>query len=227
MGLLSGLGDGLIFASGTFSWHQGAYSGVAERPGVCDKCHSDCGGFHAHGRYKRSLTTLSNWALTKVAIWRQRWLCLRCERTMSTGPPDVIAHIPICTLVIVALLWSYLQGQSGIHNSIPPELEGAAEPRTLARYLKRAKAACLQTQQAIREALIEIKEPRPWDEAFPQGLSPPQRLINRHREPSLVATLWRAVAMLLIGSETLSIAPCVLMARAKTKAQQRSSRFLL
>lgn len=227
MGLLSGFRDGLIFASGMFFRHQGAYSGVAQRPVVCDKCHSDSGCFHAHGRYKRSLTTLRNWVLTSVAIWKHRWLCLRCERTMSTGPADVIAHIPICTMLIVTLLWTYLQGQRGIHNSIPQSLDGAAEPRTLARYLKRAKAACLETQQAIREVLIEIKEPRPWDETFAQGLSPPQKLLNRHREPSAVAILWRALAMLLIGSETLSIAPCLLMARARTKAQQRGSRFLV
>ena len=146
---------------------------------------------------------------------------------MSTGPPDVIAHIPICTLVIVALLWSYLQGQSGIHNSIPPELEGAAEPRTLARYLRRAKAVCLETQQAVREVLIETIEPRPWEQCFAQGRSPPERLIKRHRNPSQAGMLWRALAMLLSGSETLSANPSLLMARARTKAKLRGSRFLL
>jgi hypothetical protein len=146
---------------------------------------------------------------------------------MSTGPADVLPYMRLCTLVIVALLWTYLQGERGIHRSIAQELEGAAEPRTLARYLRRAKAVCVETQQAIREVLIEIKEPRPWDECFAEGLSPPERLLKRHREPSPVAILWRALAMLLKGSETLSATPCLLMARARRKADKRGSRFLL
>lgn len=146
---------------------------------------------------------------------------------MSTGAPDVLAYIPVCTLVIVALLWIYLEGGRGIHNSIPQELDKAAQPRTLARYLKRAKAVSLETQQAIREVLIEIKEPRPWEECFIKGRSPPERLIKRHRDPSQVSVLWRALAMLLVGSETLSVNPCLLMARARTKAELRGSRFLL
>ena len=146
---------------------------------------------------------------------------------MSTGPPDVLPYMRLCTLVIVALLWTYLQGERGIHHCIPQQLEAAAAPRTLARYLKRAKAVCMETQQAIREVLIETKEPRPWDECFAQGLSPPERLLARHRQPSEVTILWRALAMLLIGSETLSTAPRLLMARAKAKAEHRTRRFLL
>lgn len=227
MSLLSGFRDGLVFVSKMFFRHRGAYDCIHERPVVCDKCQSRSGCFHAHGRYKRSLITLRNWVLTRIRVWKHRWLCLCCGRTMSTGPADVLAYSPVCTLVIVALLWSYLEGVHGMHRAIPQELESAAEPRTLARYLKRAKAVCLETQHAIREVLIEAKEPRPWEECFAQGLSPPEKLIKRHRNPSQVSILWRALAMLLFGSEALSSAPCLLMARARTKAQQRSARFLL
>jgi hypothetical protein len=146
---------------------------------------------------------------------------------MSTGSKDVLPNVAACTLVIVALLWAYLQSDRGMHKCIPQELEDAAGPTTLARYLKRAKAACMETQQAIREVLIEIKEPRPWDESFAQGLSPPAGLIKRHRDPSAVSILWRALAMLLIGSKALSTAPCLLMARARSKSQHRNCRFLL
>ena len=114
-----------------------------------------------------------------------------------------------------------------MYNCIPQELDKATAPRTLARYLKRAKAVCMETQQAIREVLIEIKEPRPWDESFAEGLSPPGKLIKRHRDPSAVSVLWRALAMLLTGSEALSTAPCLLMARARSKSQHRNCRFLL
>lgn len=228
MGLVSGFQDGLIFASDMFFRHRGAYSCVPKRPRTCDKCHNDSGRFHGHGRYKRWLKTLKNGALTLVRIWKHRWLCLCCGRTMSTGPPDALPYSRICTLLIVALLWSYLDGQRGIHSCIPPELDNAAEPRTLARYLKRAKAVCLKTQQAIREVLIEQKEPRPWEECFFSGLSPPESLIRRHRRnPSQAGILWRALAMLLRGSKTLSASPCLLMARAKEKAEQRKAPFLI
>jgi hypothetical protein len=227
MGLFSGFRDGFIFSSDMFFEHQGAYTCVPQRPAFCDKCLSNSGSFHAHGRYKRWLKTLRNQVLTRIRIWKHRWLCLCCGRTMNTGPPDVIAHIPLCTLVIVALLWSYLDGQSGIHNCIAPEFSNDTTARSLARYLKRAKAVCLKTQQAIREVLIEIKEPRPWEECFAHGLPPPQSLIKRHRDPSQVTILWRALAMLMRGSETLSVNPCLLMARARKKAEQRKSQFLI
>jgi len=227
MGLVSGFQDGLIFASNLFFLHQGAYSCAPKKPTVCDKCLSDSGCFHAHGRYKRWVKTMKEFVLTAVRVWKHRWLCLCCGRTMSTGPPDVLPYIPFCTLVVVALLWCYLDGEKGIVNALPPELEHTVGTRTLARYLKRAKAVCLKTQQAIREVLIEQKEPRPWEECFPSGLSPPPSLTKRHREPSSAAKLWRALAMLLQGSKTLSASPCLLMARAREKSEQRQAPFLL
>ena len=123
---------------------------------------------------------------------------------------DVLPYIPNCTLVILALLWSYLEGEKGIYKSIPQELDEAATPRTLARYLKRAKAVCLETQQAIREVLIETREPRPWDKSFHQGLSPPESLTKRYRDSTKAITLWRSLAILLIGSKTLSVTPSLL-----------------
>jgi hypothetical protein len=227
MGLSSGFRNGLIFASEMFFLHQGAYGCTPQRPTICDKCQSRSGSFHAHGRYKRWLKTMKNLVLTRVQVWRHRWLCLCCGRTMSTGPQDVLSHGPLCTLVVAALLWAYLDGGKGIHTCIPQELDEAASPRTLARYLKRATALCLKTQQAIREVLMEQMEPGPWEKCFKSGLSPPESLLNRHREPSQAAILWRALSMLLKGSKTLSANPCLLMARAKEKAETRRSRFLI
>jgi len=55
-----------------------------------------------------------------------------------------------------------------------------------------------------------------------------ESLIKRHRrDPSQAGILWRALAMLVRGSETLSANPCLLMARAREKAQQRLSPFLI
>jgi len=146
---------------------------------------------------------------------------------MSNGTPDVLPYVPNCTLVILALLWSYLAGEKGIHKSIPQEFYEAATPRTLARYVKRAKAVCLETQQAIREVLIEVRDPRPWDESFHQGLSPPESLTKRYRDAPKATTLWRSLAILALGSKTLSATPSLLMARARHKAEQKKSRFLI
>lgn len=227
MGLHTVFADGLIFTSDRFFERQGAYGSLPQRPTACDKCHSNAGGFYAHGRYLRSLTTLKNWALTKVKVWRHRWFCLNCERTMSTGPECVLPYIRICSLVVAALLWHYLDGQSGIQHAVADELADTVEPRTLARYLKRAKAIAIKTQQAIREVLIEQKEPRPWEECFDQGRSPPDRLSKLHRNPSCASMLWRALMMLVKGSEALSIPPCLLMARALQRASFTGSPFLL
>jgi hypothetical protein len=76
--------------------------------------------------------------------------------------------------------------------------------------------------------LMEIKEPRPWEQCFFSGLSPPESLIGRHRpDPCQAIILWRTLAMLLHGSETLSASPCLLMARAREKSEQRRSPFLI
>jgi hypothetical protein len=227
MGLLSGFQDGLIFASDLFFFHRGAYSFSPKKPCICDKCLSDSGCFYAHGSYRRWVKTMRDFALASVKVWRHRWLCLCCGRTMSTGPPDVLSHIPFCTLVVVALLWCYLDGGKGVHNTLPPELEHSVGAKTLSRYVKRAKALSLKTQQAIREVLIEQKDPRPWEDCFSSGLSPPASFLKRHQESSPAAKLWRALAMLIQGSQTLAVSPCLLMARAKEKSEQRLAPFLL
>ncbi len=140
---------------------------------------------------------------------------------------DVLAYVPNCTLVIAVLLWAYFQNESGYYNQCDHWLDKAAAPRTLARYLKRAKAVSKTTQQAIRQVLIERSEPRPWDQGFAHGLSPPGWLINKHRDAPSTGILWRALAMLNIGANNLQIAPCLLMARAKEISETQNMRFLL
>ena len=224
---LSWLKDGLVFTSTKFFKYQGAYTRVPQRPCICDKCDSRSGRFHAHGRYQRSLTTLKDRFLKTIKIWKHRWLCLCCGRTMSNGPEDIVAYKKSCTLVIVALLWAYLESGKGPLHCIPQQLYQAASPKTLFRYFKQAKTVCRQTQQFIREVLIEVTEPRPWDDCFFHGLSPPEGFFNRHRDVPKTRNLWRALTMLRIGSKNLSKAPCLLMARARTAAQQKHLRFLM
>ena len=189
MGLVGNFYDGFVYASGSVFKYQGAYTSIPCRPQVCDKCDRISGGFHAHGRYKRSLTTIHRQAISQIKVWRQRWLCLSCGRTMNNGTADVLAYVPNCTLVIAALLWAYFQDERGYYKHCDQYWGQAAAPRTLARYLKRAKAVCRNTQQAIRQVLIERSEPRPWDQGFAHGLSPPGWLIKRHRDPDAIGIL--------------------------------------
>ena len=227
MSLLGNFCDGFVYASDAVFKNQGAYTSLPQRPQFCDKCASTSGSFHAHGRFKRSLTTIHQKTLSQIKVWRHRWMCLCCGRTMSNGTADVITYVPNCTLVIAALLWAYFQNQAGYYKNWDPRFDQAAAPRTLARYLKRAKAVCRTTQQAIRQVLIEQSEPRPWDQGFAHGLSPPDWLIKRHHDPHATGIVWRALAMLDIGAKKLLIAPCLLMARAKTKSETQNIRFLL
>ena len=224
---LNWLKDGLVFTSAKFFKHQGAYTHVPQRPGICDKCDSPSGRFHAHGRYQRTLTTFKDHIIKTIKVWKQRWLCLCCGRTMSNGPMDVAAYKRNCTLIIVALLWAYLESGKGLHNCIPQKLDPAASPKTLWRYLNQAKTVCRQTQQVIRQVLIELTEPRPWDDCFSHGLSPPEGFFKKHRDVPRTRDLWRTLSMLRMGSKNLSKAPCLLMARARTAAQHKHLRFLL
>jgi len=50
---------------------------------------------------------------------------------MSNGSEDIVAYKQNCTLVIVALLWAYLESGKGLHNCIPGKLYQAASPKTL------------------------------------------------------------------------------------------------
>ncbi len=215
MNLFNIFQDGLVFASDFFFKHQGAYASVPERPGICDKCMENRSSFYAHGRYKRTLLTLRNWILTPVKVWKYRWLCLCCGRTMSTGPADVLPNIRNCTLVVCALLFAYLESDNGIHKSIPQQLEGAAAPRTLARYIKRAKAVCIETQQSVKEALIKKNEPAQNNTVFYSGLSPPEWLSKRHYNSNTTNILLQTLMMLFIDSEISLAAPCLLLARAR------------
>jgi hypothetical protein len=100
--------------------------------------------------------------------------------------------------------------------------------RTLARYLKRAKQAAEETQQFIREVLIEKREPRPVEDLFPGGLDPPESLLKKQRrEPEKASTLYRALVMLLAGAKALDIDPRTLLAWANRRSQARKRRFLL
>jgi hypothetical protein len=175
-------------------------------------------GWNAHGYFSRLLWMLVEGRLVQRRLWKRRWLSPDGGRTCHSRPPEDVPSLRSCALIVVLKLWALLDGTTGLHTSpeVLPALEGHVSPRTTSRWLRRALARALELQQAMRRAVIERCEPRPIERLFPAGLSPPQGLLcRRWRDPSAVATLWRALAILLAGAIELSVPSALLLAEAR------------
>jgi hypothetical protein len=176
------------------------------------------GGWVAHGYFSRLLWMLVNGRPVRRRLWKRRWLSPDGRRTCHSRPPEDIQSLRSCMLIVVLKLWALLDGSAGLHTSreVLPELEGHVSPRTTSRWLRRVLPRGLELQQAVRRAVIERCEPRPIERWFPTGLPPPQGLLcRRWRDPSAVTTLWRALALLLVGAIELSVPTALLLAEAR------------
>ena len=216
------------FPSDRFYRHKGTYVYRTDPPDLCPVCGSSDSRYHAHGSFLRWLTTCVGTAIRRVRLRKPRWKCLSCGHTFSRHPPEGLAHKPTCNFLIVVFLWTYLASPAGLYGCLPGELADSVSERTLARHLKRAKEAAEETQQFIREVLIEKREPRPVEDLFQGGLDPPESLLKKQRrEPEKASTLYRALVMLLAGAKALDIDPRTLLAWANRRSQARKCRFLL
>jgi hypothetical protein len=180
-----------------------------KRPGV---------GWHVHGWLERWLWILVEGVPERRRVRKRRWLYVSTGRTCHSRPPDEWGPVQFCFLIVVLKLWPWLNGDVGLHNTseVDHALDDHGCSRTVQRWLRRASAQALELQQAIRSALIERCEPRPVEHLFPGGLSPPELLTRRRwKEPDLVGTLHRALAMLFAGAVKLSIPTSVLLAEAR------------
>ncbi len=89
-------------------------------------------------------------------------------------------------------------------------------PRTLLRWLHRALPEAMAIQQAIREAVIERCEPRPIEQLFSSGLSPPDGLLRRRwKDAASTLTLWRGFALLFGAAIEFEINPALILAEAR------------
>ena len=95
------------------------------------------------------------------------------------------------------------------------------------RCFKRAKAVSLHTQQALREVIIQIGNPRPWNKCFAHGLSLPEALFRWHHDPATAGWLWRVIKLSRIGSIKFCTAPFLLMVGESPVSHQRQKRFSL
>ena len=176
------------------------------------------GGWDAHGYFSRRLWMLVDGRPIRRRLWKRRWLSPDGGSTCHSRPPEDIPSLGCCSLIVVLKLWSALDGDGGTHTcrEVLAELEDHVHPRTVERWLRRALAHALELQQAVRRAVIERCEPRPVERLFPTGLSPPERLLRRRwRDPPVVAILWRALAVLLVGAIELAVPASLLLAEAR------------
>jgi hypothetical protein len=156
--------------------------------------------------------------VTAVWLQKQRWLDASTGRTCHSRPPDDVPWLHFCTLVIALKLWSWLDGGRGVATapSVVLDEQDRPCPRTVQRWLARARPHAMEIQQAVRLAIIERSEPRPVETLFPGGLSPPGHVVRRPwRDPPALDKLWRALAMLLGGALGLCIPAAVLLAEAR------------
>jgi hypothetical protein len=180
-------------------------------------------GWHAHGCLRKPLWVLVDGRPQQRTIHKQRWLRYGTTMTVHDRPPDDPVLLRCCTLIVVLKLWAWLDGDDGIHRrrEVFASLDEVGSERTVQRWMRRALGDALEIQQVIRLAVIERCEPRPVDDLFRGGLSPPPSLLRRYRQNPLPAsTLWRAFAMLMTSASQLALPLCTLLAEARGRWQR-------
>jgi len=219
----------LYFAGLALSLHGPAYTRrpdgslyhAGERPGP---------DWIGHGSFPRLLHVLALDGLKRATLHKQRWKRREpvdgLPRTCHSRPPDDLAQVWSCAAVVALSLWSWLDAEAGLHTheAVLPELSEHPSRRTRQRWLARALPLAMATQQALRRATIERSEPRPVEQLFESGLSPPRR---RWRDPSSVWTLETGLAYLLKGAVALDVTIPRLLAEARGRWHRKDKPFLI
>lgn len=198
-----------LIAAGVYRWRGEALEYVGERPGS---------GWHVHGWCSRWIEVLVGGEVQRVRLRKSRWRLGRKGRTCHSRPPDERAFIGLSSLLVVIKLYSWLNNQSGLYSRSPAkDVVGiTTTPRTILRWLRRALPGAMAIQQAIREAVIERCEPRPIEQLFSSGLSPPDGLLRRRwKDAASTLTLWRGFALLFGAAIELEINPALILAEAR------------
>ena len=205
--------DSLFVVSGVYGRRRGGalqYDG--ERPGP---------GWHAHGWFGRWLFVLEGGELRRVRLWKRRWRARRVAGgTCHSRPPDDVPSVWSCSLIVLLTLWGWLDGPDGVERArgVVPGLEDHPSSRTARRWLERALPHALELQQRLRLAVVERSEPRPPEILFPSGLSPPAGLVRRRwQAPDAIEQLWRALALVFLGSAKLRVPASLLLAEARRR----------
>ena len=215
-------GDGLhMLSSGYRRRPDGSLQYDGERPGA---------RWHAHGYFAVGMWMLADGVVRRAVLYKRRWLDPDAKVTCHSRPPDDPGLVRFCTLIIVLRLWAYVSGAMGfLHRSeVHPDLLDCGSDRTVQRWMSRAQGQALETQQAIRLAIIEKSEPRPMERLFRGGLSPPNGFHCRQwQNPPAAETLWRALAMLLVTARKLGTDVSILLAEARRRCSGQKDSFVI
>lgn len=188
------------------------------------------GHWHGHGYFPKLAVMLCNGRPVVVRVWKHRWRLAGSHTTCHSRPPDDLAGSRCSTLVVMLKLWAVLSVAVGIHNrkEVFEDLDDYGSTRTVQRWLACAMRNAVEIQQAIGAAARDKKEPRPGEDLFQGGLSPPRAFYRRTWQNPLAAVeLWRAIAMLLIASKELGVNASILLAEARRRCQKNEKPFPL
>jgi len=173
--------------------------------------------WHAHGYTPRRLALLKDGHLVRRRLWKPRWRHRETGETRHSRPPDDVASVRACTLVVVLKLWAWVSSAHGLlrRREALASLQAFGAARTVQRWMRRALPLAERTEHAFRFVLVEKSEPRPLESLFDGGLSPPVALSRSWRRPAAVSTLSRALASLLVGASRLHVPAARLLAGAR------------
>jgi len=176
--------------------------------------------WEGHGTFKRKLFTLHDGRLERLTVHKQRWRLKGTSRTRHSRPPDDLASVWFCSLIVATALWGWLGGEQGLyrHQPVLDALSHSPSPRTVQRWLHRALPHADESALALRRAVIERSEPRPMEHYVRGGLSPPKR---RWDDPSAVANLRSGLFHLIEGAAALDVHVSLLLAEARGRQHVR------
>lgn len=184
--------------------------------------------WEGHGTMPRMLLTLIAGKLVRLVVHKQRWRRKGTNTTCHSRPPDDCASVWFCSLVVVVSLWGWLHSEDGVHT-YEPVLDGLVERpsrRTVQRWMARALPLAEATAQAVRHALIDRSEPRPWESFLGGGLSPPADR-RRWADPSAVRPLRFGLDLAIKGACALTTPVSLLMAEARRRQPDPDQPWLI
>lgn len=182
--------------------------------------------WEGHGTFPRKIFTLRDGELVRLTVHKQRWRLRGTMQTQHSRPPDDLASVWFCSLIVASSLWSWLAGDEGLHRR-EPMLDALADrpsSRTVQRWLRRALLHADETATALRRAVIERSEPRPMESHVGGGLSPPHR---RWGSSSAVWPLHSGLSLLYEGAVALDVHVSLLLAEARGRQHIRTTGWLI
>ena len=188
------------------------------------------GTWHAHGYFHRDIIILDFFKLKSIRIWKRRWFNPQTGKTCHSRPCGDLPRLSFCTHVVVLKLWIWLDFLKGRFDTSDTQynlpIQCRPSSRTAQRWLVRALPDALEVQQIIREVVIHRCEPRPIEDLFEGGLSPPKNMLPRHwRNATSVSILWTAFAMLIGAGIKLDTPLAFLLAEARGRWHKKKAPF--